>query len=86
MSASWLSVSTYVKSITSSLHQYLMMRQTKSDNESQENILMIRRRINVRRDNKRNVILTLAMMATMGNIGNIGNNEAITVNIIIIAS
>ena len=63
-----------------------MLRQTKSDNVSQENILMIIRRICVRWDNKRNVILTLAMMATMGNMGNIGNNAAITVNIIIVAS
>ena len=60
------------------------MRQTKGNVVSQDNKFMITRRISVQRDNKKNVLLTVAMLTTMGNIGNIGNTRATRGNIIII--
>ena len=42
-----------------------LLIQTESDNVIQENILMIMWNLNVRGDNKRNVTLTLVMLATM---------------------
>ena len=45
---------------------------------------MIIKSINVRRDNKKNVLLTGVILATVANIGNIGNNMATMGNIIIL--